>query len=398
MILQVVGRIGVRGAAAVLQAACMILIARQQGPVVFGLYSVGIAVGAVSGTILGFGASSRGLRVLREDDPVVVASSLALVRGAGSIVSSMLVVGVLLALGSPWPVSVAVGVIAAADQVSEYEQACRAGFLEQRSSATVILVQRMLPFISVGVGWLVNGNVIVWYGGAALVVIAFVSIRPIRRFDGRLNLRDAWRGSVGYWIASLSQALQQLDAPIVRVVVGDVGVGLYGAANRLVGPLGVLVNSVVVVLAPKMGTITDERKRLGAFLRLTAWVGVFGAVLAAVSPVIASVAILLLGPKYADARPLFIGVVVAAGVSMASQVLQSYLYFEKRPSSVARVGYFSVASGLVALAISGRFLGTSWLWLGHVTTYALMTGLLAVVVFRIRASLSGDAVDPAVTR
>ena len=394
MIRQVIGRVGVRGLAAAMQAACMILIARQQGPVLFGNFSIGIAVGAVSGTILGLGASSRGLRILREDEPVVVASSLALIRVVGSALSCLVVAGALLALGTPWLIAVGVGFIAAGDQVCEYEQACRAGFLEQTSSAVVIMIQRLLPFIAVGLGWFLHSNVILWYAAAATIVLVVVLIKPVRRFDGRLNLTDAWRGSVGFWVASLSQSLQQFDVPIVRIVVGEVGVGLYGAANRLVGPLGVLVNSLVVVVAPKLGTIRDERLRLQAFLRLAIWVAISGAVLAAASPVVAAIAIWLLGPEYVAARPLVIGVVVAAGVSVASQVLQSYLYFEKRPGTVARVGYFSVVSGLVALALAGVLLGTRWLWLGQLTTYTLMTGLLTLAVVRVRASLGAAPAGP----
>ncbi|WP_141880706.1 lipopolysaccharide biosynthesis protein [Homoserinimonas aerilata] len=379
-----IGRVGVRGVAVAMQAVCMVLIARQQGPAVFGLYAIGIAAGAISGTILGLGSSSRALRILREREPVVMASSLALVRLVGSAFSWLVVACILLGLGAPWPIALAVGLIAATDQVCEVEQATRAGFLEQASSTYVILIQRLLPFIAVCIGWYFQGNVIVWYAAAALLVMILVLVKPIRRFDGRLDLPDALRGSLGYWIASLSQALQQFDVPVVRLVVGEVGVGLYSAANRLVGPLGILVNSVVVVVAPKLGTIQDARHRLKAFLRLTMWVAAFGVVIAIASPLVAEIAIWLLGPEYSAARPLLIGITIAAAVSVPSQVLQSYLYFEKRPGSVARVGYFSVGSGLIALAVSGTLLGTSWLWLGPFTMYILMTTLLIYVVMRGR--------------
>lgn len=390
MIRQVLGRVGVRGMAAAMQAVSILVIARQQGPVTFGQYAIGISVGAVSGTVFGLGASSRGLRILREDDPVLVASSLAFIRVLGSTLSYLVVVGVLVGVHSGLALALAVALIAASDQVCEFEQACRAGFLEQTSSALVILVQRLLPFAAVVVGWFLHVNVIYWYAGAAGAVLLLVLIKPVRRFDGRLDIADGWRGSLGFWVASLSQALQQLDVPIVRTVVGEVGVGLYGAANRLVGPLGVLVNSVVVVVAPKMGTIRDEAARISAFLRLTTWVAASGVLLALASPVIAEIAVRLLGPQYEAARPVVVGVVVAAGVSVSSQVLQSYLYFEKRPGVVARVGYASVLSGLSVLAVAGALLGTSWLWLGPLSTYSLMTTMLAITVLRSRASIGAS--------
>lgn len=384
VVTQVIGRFGVRGLAVAMQAACMVLIARQQGPVGFGIFALGLAVGAVSGTILGMGASSRGLRILREDDPVAVASSLAVIRLIGSACSWFVVMGVLIATGAPWPMALAVGVIAATDQVCEVEQATRAGFLEQRSSARVILIQRLLPFAAVIIGSLFHGDLVLLYAAADVLVLGVVLVKPLRRFNGRLNLSGALRGSVGYWAASLSQALQQLDMPVVRAVVGEVGAGLYGAANRLVGPLGILVNSLIAVVAPQLGTMSDSRRRREAFLRLAGWVAALGVALAIAAPLVAEVAVWLLGPEYAAARPLLIGVVVAAGVSVSSQVFQSYLYFENRPGTVARVGYFAVTSGLIALAVAGALLGTAWLWLGQLTTYVLMTSVLAYVVLRRR--------------
>lgn len=374
-------RLGARILTTSLQAACILLIARQVGPGRFGQFVLGAAVGVIVGAVVGLGSTTRVLRVLRESKPVTVASSLALLRTFSMVVSAAAVFVTLTLVGGDAVTAIAVAVIAAVDHFCDFEQSSRAGFLEHRSSTSVIVLQRGLPALAVTVSYVIKQDTIVAYACASAVVLAFVLRRPISRYDGSLDLREAVRGSVGYWFGAVAASLQQLDVIVVRFASGAFGVGVYGAANKLVAPLGILVNSAVIAFSPGLGQISDHKVRHLAFIRFARMAAVFGGLLALLSPAVAWVVGALLGPAYSSAKPIIIGVTVAASVGCVAQVLQSYLYMEGRARESAEAAFLSVILGLGALYICGEYIGTEWLWMGLFVHYVSLTLLL---LWRIR--------------
>lgn len=390
-----VARLGARLVTAGFQAFSMVLIAREQGPSGFGLFAFGIALGAIIGAVCGLGSTTRAIRILREDEPITMASSLALLRIGSAVLVATGVAGVLSVSGSGIGIAISIGVIAAVDHICDYEQAVRAGLLQHRASTMVLLVQRGLPVAGVLAAWLQGWNTVHAYALAATVAVLVVGFGGWRRFDGDLDLRRAVDGFFGYWSGTVAQTMQQLDLPLVRSVAGDLGAGLYSAANRLVGVLGVVVNSAVVVLMPSLGQLSDEKRRRRIFLYIVASSAAFGCILAAASPLVARVVVVALGASYADATPIIVGVTIASGVGAVLQTLQSYLYIEGRASETAAINLVAVSVGLGVLVCSTAFWGVGWAWLGLLTNYSLVVVLLAVRIRRLwrRTDSSPDGCD-----
>ena len=386
-----VDRLGVRLATSGLQALCIVLIARQVGPSAFGQFALGISLGVIVGTLLGFGATTRALRILREPEPVVMASSLSVYRLGSAAITACAVAGVLVVLGADSIVAAAIGIVAAVDHFCDYEQTVRAGFLEHRGSAVVILLQRGLPAAAVTTSFLAGWNCIVAYAAAALLVICLVLVRPVARFDGRLDLQAVRIGALGYWWGTVASATQQFDMVLAKASTGLVGTGLYGAANRLVSPLGLVVNSAVVAFSPSYGQIEDFEQRHRVFRRFALVASLFGAVLVLLSPFIAWIVGLVLGAAYVDARPIIIGVTAASGIGAAAQVLQSYMYMEGKAVENARYALSAVVAGLAAMFISGLLLGPSWLWTGLFVNYTTLTVLLVFAFRRHSKEMRGPA-------
>lgn len=365
-------------ATSALQAICIVLIARQAGPTRFGHFALGLALAAIVGAVFGFGTTTRALRILREPHPVVMASSLTVIRLASMSAGAVAVFVVMEALGERLWGAAAIAVVAAVDHYCDFEQSMRAGFLEHRGSVMVLVYQRGLPLVAVLSAFLIGVDCIGAYCTASIGVMCCILPRPLRRFDGTLDLKSAVSGSFGYWWGTISASVQQLDMVLVRLSTGAVGTGLYGAANKLTSPLGIIVNSAVVAFSPGFGQIEDPAERHHAFRRLVRVAVCYGAGVILVSPFLAVVVGDILGSEYRAARPIIIGVACASGIAASAQVIQSYLYIEGMASESARDSFVAVVLGLISLFIAGWMLGPQWLWAGLFVNYSILTGLLAI--------------------
>lgn len=364
--------------ASFLQALCVVMIARQAGPAEFGEYALGVSLAVIIGTFLGFGSTTRALRVLREADPNLTASSLTACRLAIAVVSFVLVGSALVVLGSDPLVGLSIALIGAVDHFCDFEQILLAGLLEHRRSAFVILIRRALPTVFVAVAFMLDLNTIVSHALASIVVASVVVVMPLKRVLGQFDFGTVWKGSLGYWWGSVSSAAQQLDVAIVQITLGSVGVGIYGAANRLVIPLSIVANSASVAFSPNLGQITDSLARYKAFGKFAVLSTLPGALLVIGSPLVGELVVRVLGADYEAARPIIVGATVAIGIGSVVPALQSYLYMEGRAKTAALFTFLAVVSGLISLYFAGNFLGSGWLWLGLIVNYSVVVLCLTI--------------------
>lgn len=371
-------RFAVRVLTALMQAICVVVIARQAGPAGLGFFVFALAIGAIAGTILGLGATTRALRVAREPDPVALGGSLSKVRLLSATGTSLAVVAGAMVGGSSALHAVALAFITAADHICDFEQALRAGLLKQLGSMRVLIYQRGFPLAGVLTAAMLDVDPISAYGAGSVVAIMILVPGLVKRGIAGGALRLGVQGSFPYWAGAIAQVLQQLDVVIIRGILGAGGVGLYAVGGRLVAPLGMVVNSAVVAISPQLGQIENWEERRFQFERFAAMAAVFGLVVSLSSPAAAWLIVGVVGEQYRHATPIIICVAVACGIAAVAQVVQSYFYFEGHVRVVTRINIVSVVTGLVNLSLMAKFAGTAWVGTGLLVNYSVCTMLLLV--------------------
>lgn len=184
--------------------------------------------------------------------------------------------------------------------------------------------------------------------------------------------------------ATLAQAAQQAVVYVFAVGVDLVGVAAFRAAQVPLGLLRVFLNGLVPIGISEGARLYAKRARLlVVFIFAWALAGV-GANLAAgvvlyAMPV--SAGEVLLGKSWIVARPVLLGITVAAAATAAVTAVQSGLraLAATRPSVLLRIP-------LVLLQLGGALAGVLWAGLkGGVMGYAVGSGVgavLALVVFQ----------------
>ncbi len=154
-----------------------------------------------------------------------------------------------------------------------------------------------------------------------------------------MKLKTLILSSRGYWLASVVECFGLLDMVVVRFFGGATAAGIYAIANRVTNPIHIVTTSILSTVVPAASLARSPVKQARMLRRSRNICSVCGALFAAASPVVAEVAIRILGPEYAQARKLIIGFVIAAALSGISQTLVARYLVEGRPGTVAiRVG------------------------------------------------------------
>ena len=354
-------RVTARLVAAGLQALGLVLVARSLGPATFGHVIVGVAVGSVLASALGFGIPMRGLRLALEPDAAALANGMRVLAALGGLTNGSICAGLTYYLSGS---SVSAAVLAAAmvgpDQVVGSLQAVLAGESRPRASANVMVLHRL---VSVGCGGLIAAagrEFSFGYAAGALAFAVLLTAFVITRGPG-VSLRAATRGAGSYVASGIAGAAANLDVVLVSVIIGPHAAGVYGAATRLVSPLAIAVSSLTAIIIPSAAARPSPYRR-GMFRRAYLQVGLFGVVLSASSPLVAIAAVEVLGPEYVEAKPIIIGVAVGVALSGLSQVVQAELVTAGLPTrlAVAVIAGTTLGFGAMALVLSTG--GSALLW------------------------------------
>lgn len=311
-------RLTARGSAALLQAVTIGLLARSVSPASFGIFSQVYSLATLAAVASGFGLSTYLLRIGSTKSAVHVQTTAALLRMA--TLTILAAAAILLALQQDWwSVIVAAGLASACgDALVDQLQAGLAGRHRHQQSSAVIVGSRLLPPVIILTGRAPSSAII----ATAVAVFALAVVILVRDFSAPAPARAVIADARGYWASALLGTVSLLDTTVLRAVAGPTVAGQYAVANRLAGPLNVVSNSVVGVFLPTLADAEPGHRRRQA-RRLVLLCAVSGVLLAAVSPLLAWLAVRFLGPQYAGAYWAIVAAVIAAGLSGVTQILHA---------------------------------------------------------------------------
>lgn len=393
VVLRVVVRLGSAG----MQAATLLLLARELGPSSFGTLAVLAATGTLLCSVANLGASTRVLRVGAEggtdEERGSLAASLFWMQALGTAVMLVGLVVASLVLDDPAPALVGT-LFAVTDQQAEFTVASLSGHARQTAASVMILVQRGLPLLCLGAA-VVLGLPVLGPVGAAVLVVGTLAVTwaPVRRVPAAA-VRRAARSSVGYWFSGLVLNLRQLEPLVVSTLGGAGAAGLYAIAARVSNPLTIVVTSMQAVAVPEMARARDEREFRRTFRLLLGVAVAYALVLVVASPLVASAFLWIVGPQYAGARTLVTVMVGCAGLSAVSQALQGRLLALGRPGTPAWIIGIATVIGIAVLAVTSGIDDGRYLWAAPLTAQSIILVALALVPVTMPGPVDPSSTGP----
>lgn len=377
-------RFGSRVLAAGLQAIFLFMLARILSPAGFGAFSVALGIGTFVAVILGWGASTRVLRICAELDSPGLVADLFLLR-LGTVVFA--VAGSLSAVlfGLDWEIAWLAALLAAGDSIGDFGQAKLAGRERFGRSACLVVAQRAIPamalVLAIEANWPVNSTLYVALSLTFLLglIVAFERINDFQ------TLIPTARSSAGYWFASSATNLRQLEPAVIASTVGQFGAGIFGIATRLTNPLLIFTSALQTIYTPALSRALGSQDFEKVFRKLLSISVLYALVLLIAAYPAAGVAIRLLGVEYESVKPILIALVVASALSA---VTQSYMYrmiAEGRPSRAAVVIATVTLFGLGGFGIVGVVVGMAGIWIIPILVQLFM--LVGVILISKRAQV-----------
>lgn len=379
---------------ALIQAATMLLLARDLGPHGFGIFS------AVFGTVIVFQAAlDLGIatmivkeRAANPDSPVIHAALRVTDRMAfaitGAVGLPILVLGGI--FDSFFYTLLPLAVWAACERHTETWLSVPLADGDARINTQNLLVRRTVTAL------LYIGAVLVGIDPAlafstSMSLTAIISLIVIRKIvlarivpaSEPLAFSKIVQSSWPYWINSLGTQARNLDTLVVSTVAGASQAGFYAATSRATGPLRILSTSLATVLLPASAS-TGRKQLRGLFRIIWAMTIICGLIYGSLIVFVPTVVELFLGDVYQGAvLPLQIvlaGLVFAALSSLFTSLLQGagLQYFVAKTAVATTsvclvfVGIGALTAGAVgaAIALSFSFVFQSAILAVRVAKYA----------------------------
>jgi O-antigen/teichoic acid export membrane protein len=218
---------------------------------------------------------------------------------------------------------------------------------------TAILLMVGLKGLALTIG-LTAGNMLT----LALVVFREGSPVPLRA-PKRGDFLSMIRASRSFWAVSLVSQAMGLDATIVTLLAGGEAGGIYGAASRIIGPIGVAASAYAFVIFTSVSSIASSNSVgqhavvISRSLRRLALAGfVLSIFCILLAPLVVSIA---LGDAYGGSVSILRVVVLAAALNMINAPMAAALQALGQEAQVAR----SIAIG-VGVGLCGVALGATW--------------------------------------
>ncbi|MFJ5698446.1 oligosaccharide flippase family protein [Arthrobacter sp. NPDC093139] len=354
---------------ALLQAATMLLLARDAGPHNFGLFSAVFGAAVVFQTAFDAGIATMVVKE-RATDPAspYIGSSLHLTDrlALAILIASALPLAFLgLFVDHLYLLMLPLSVWAASERHSDTWLSVTMADGEARINTQTLLIKRTLVLL-IYLGAVFVGVDAILAFSAAMAGTAFVALVVVRKivssrvsFDlPRLGAREILTISWPFWLNSLGTQARNLDAVVVSIVAGPLHAGFYAATSRATGPLRILSTSLAAVLLP--ASTTAKRREIRRLLRLVAIVGVVSATIFSSLILIVPAAVnLLLGAEYVGAvLPLQIALVGLPFAAMSS-LLGSILQGMNRQFFVAKTAVATTLLCLLFVGAGGAFAGAT---------------------------------------
>lgn len=375
---KLVVRIGAAGLGSVFQAASLLILARDAGPSVFGVFGQVTASGYLLGALLSFGLSVRALRLSADGSWKPLAMSMYLLRFATSAIVALVLVGAYGGLvGDRMDVVASAAIFVTSELLSELTQGVLSGKHQQNLASFVLVSQRSITFLLVLLTPIPTWSV--WdhmaAGSALSLLIALAMVWRVWSYP--TGLSRLLRSSIGYWYPSLASNIGQLDVLIIRFVGGNPAAGLYAAGSRLGTPLNLVTNAMLNVFVPTMSSELDRSVRDQTFRTLRKFSILYAVALTLAAPFIAGLLVAFLGEGFRDGWLIYTSIIVGAAMSGISQTFQALVFAEGRPSAAGRFILIGGVVGLVALFVGGSF-GVNGLAAGPVAGQAVILTLFVI--------------------
>ncbi|WP_328699792.1 lipopolysaccharide biosynthesis protein [Arthrobacter sp. 9V] len=321
---------------ALLQTITFVLVARNAGPVEFGLLGAAFGIATVIQTGFDFGLSTLIVRerATEKHNPIVTdALRLADVNALYlSAAAAILLLGAGLFLNPVFfmmlPLAVWVGAERQADtwlgvpladgdaKVNTVNLVLRrAAALGLYSAMIALSVPAILAFsVSLAMASLASSVAVRRY------VAGLIMVRRIEH--GRQHIFSVARP---YWINSLGTQARNLDSAIVSAVAGPFQAGLYGVASRTTGPMRILSTSLATVILPAAAKASPRgvRRLVALTLGVCLCLGILYSAIIFLTPWLV---VTFLGDAYGEAvLPIQLaigGLVFAAAASLFGSILQ----------------------------------------------------------------------------
>jgi len=327
---------GGRVLGALIQTVTFVLVARNAGPIDFGLLGAAFGIATVIQTGFDFGLSTLVVRERASEKNNPIVTDALRLADANAVYLSASVGLLLVAAGillSPTffmmlPLAIWVG--------SERQADTWLGIPLADGDArvnTVNLVLRRAAALAVYGILVAVGTAPVLAFSIALAAASVASSIAVRRYVSSLvavrrvefDRKHIFRVARPYWVNSLGTQARNLDAAIVSAVAGPLQAGFYGVASRTTGPMRILSTSLATVILPAASRADPRQIRRLGLMTCGVCLGL-SILYAAVIFVAPWLVLTFLGNAYSGAvQPIQVaigGLVFAAGASLFGSILQ----------------------------------------------------------------------------
>ncbi|MDR1386939.1 MAG: oligosaccharide flippase family protein [Propionibacteriaceae bacterium] len=353
---QYVVLLSARGIAGLTNTILLILVARASEVTAYGVLGMTIGIFTYASITADFGMSTFILRERARHHDANVVSSLRLNLLTSCLMGSVgsLICFILFLVGNlPWGIIL----LAVALSLEKNTDTTLAVSIADRRiwvSPASLLLRRF-----VGLGGLIALTHNTGLSSISSYCLATLAGAVLAQVHARVTLRNRinstgaspWRQLVkDLWpfaLATISSTIRNLDSAVVSIISGTYQGGLYAAAIRLIGPFGLISNSLGQVLVPNSAQRSRDQA-LGLSVKVVAFYGVLLALSCTAAVFATPIIVALMGREYQAAGSILATALATFPIIALSSPLGSILQGQNDDKFVATNG---VTFGVLLLGV-----------------------------------------------
>jgi O-antigen/teichoic acid export membrane protein len=384
----------------ILKYANNLVIQRGLGPGVFGLYSIGMSVATLIASIFDLGldnAMIRYLPIYRQKKQSALIRGLSFFCSLASLLGGLFG-GLLLLFFAPWlaqlvhkPVMTSVFQLMAPLVPILCIQTIWVGGLQGfKEFKKRVLLQRLI--VPIMIFLMMTGALLLFKGMVGFILVTIVStvistflnlyylykaiVKVSRTADRAYQVREWLRFSIPNLLTSIiNTVLDAVDTLLLAFYVSPVAAGLYTAANKISGFIGMPLTSLNVMFSPTIAELYSkgEKQKLEEMLKIvTKWSITFSLPIFSIATLFSVPLLGLSSNGFADAWPLLIVLAVRNMVSAATGPVGYVLLMTK----YQRFSLFNSVIGVAINVIVGVLLTPRYGAMGTAVSTSLAVALV----------------------
>jgi O-antigen/teichoic acid export membrane protein len=347
------------------------LLGRLDGPAAIGIISIALSVGAISASLIDFGANSLWARELSAGrmTPEGFAQRAGSKIFVGLVAAGLIAFVCLLApggLAKHWGASV---VLASLLLTQTLQVPVRAQQKNVALALCLLLDKCLMIGSFFSISLFVGGTTAFYlsYLLGSCVDAACLCFVAGAKYLPRLHIPSvpsAWGGSRYYGLSGVLVAAAGLDLVIASALGGASVAGTYGAVNRWTQPIGLATNSFTTLALPVIAGAAD-RHDVWRRVRGSLWLPVASIAFAIGLGVLAGPLVsVVMGPQFSDSVTVLRILCLGAAIGTANQILQTVLQARRRDRvasyvvlvgvivQLGLVGPLTIAMGAIGVALA----------------------------------------------